>query len=229
MRLSLGIGPGILVASGLVVMGVLLSLAMRAPHSPLMAAGAVFSFSPSASQVRIGDTINVALLLTAPDQSVNAMSGKIVIPDALEVVAISTENSVNTLWMPRDPYFSADDHAIFFEGGLPTPGFMGQNGKVISLSLRAKAAGQADLTLTDTQLLANDGQGSNVSVATDTASFTVTTGVPGDLNGDGKVTIADVSVLVSNWGIPKNKDADLNGDGVVDVKDLSTLLTHIGK
>ncbi len=226
--MSLGVGPAILVASGLVVMGVLFSFAMRAPHSPLMAAGATFSFSPSAGQVRIGDTVNVALLLTAPDQSVNAMSGKIVIPDALEVVAISTEKSVNTLWMPRDPYFSADDHAIVFDGGLLNPGFMGQNGKVIDISLRAKTAGRGELTVTDIQLLANDGQGSDVPAATDTVSFIVTSGVPGDLNGDGKVSLADVSVLIANWG-SKNMDADLNGDGAADLKDLSILMTHIGK
>src|SRR5260221_5607146 len=106
MKLSLGVGPAILVASGLVVMGVLFSFAMRAPHSPLMAAGATFSFSPSAGQGRIGDTVNVALPLTAPDQSVNSMLGKIGVPDAVDNVAISTLKAGNTRCMSHDPPIS---------------------------------------------------------------------------------------------------------------------------
>ena len=50
----------------------------------------------------------------------------------------------------------------------------------------------------------------------------------GDLNGDNKVTIADLSILLSNFN--KTGDtADLNGDGKVTIADLSILLSNWGK
>lgn len=45
-----------------------------------------------------------------------------------------------------------------------------------------------------------------------------------DLDHDGKVTVLDLSILISNMTKPKpNPQADLNGDGVVDEKDIEIL------
>jgi len=44
-----------------------------------------------------------------------------------------------------------------------------------------------------------------------------------DLNGDGKVNLADFSILLFYWGT-STSFADLNGDGKVDLQDLSILL-----
>lgn len=41
-----------------------------------------------------------------------------------------------------------------------------------------------------------------------------------------KVDFVDVSILLYNWGKPKNSKADLNGDGVVNYQDLSILLYY---
>jgi hypothetical protein len=46
--------------------------------------------------------------------------------------------------------------------------------------------------------------------------------VPGDLNGDGTVNAADLSILLSNWGGAGS--GDINGDGTVDAADLAALL-----
>ena len=47
-----------------------------------------------------------------------------------------------------------------------------------------------------------------------------------DLNCDGKVNIADFSILLYFWGQknPKNAKADISGDGVVNLTDLSLML-----
>lgn len=49
-------------------------------------------------------------------------------------------------------------------------------------------------------------------------------GVPGDLNGDGVVNGADLSILLAAWG-SSDPLADLNGDGVVNGADLAMLLS----
>jgi len=49
---------------------------------------------------------------------------------------------------------------------------------------------------------------------------------PADLDGDGSVGAADLSILLANWGTPG--PGDLDGDGEVGVADLSSLLASWG-
>jgi hypothetical protein len=49
----------------------------------------------------------------------------------------------------------------------------------------------------------------------------------GDLNGDNKVDIADLSILLTKYGT-NDPAADINGDGTVNITDLSLLLTLFG-
>jgi hypothetical protein len=58
--------------------------------------------------------------------------------------------------------------------------------------------------------------------------------IPGDLNGDFKVSLSDLSILAKAYGTtpdsPKwNANADINGDGKVGLSDLSLLAKHYGQ
>lgn len=46
-----------------------------------------------------------------------------------------------------------------------------------------------------------------------------------DLNGDGRVDGADLSIMLGDWGLTESP-ADLDGDGVVAADDLAMLLSH---
>lgn len=46
-----------------------------------------------------------------------------------------------------------------------------------------------------------------------------------DINGDNKINDFDFSILMSNWGTPKNTAADLNKDGSVNDFDFSILMS----
>ena len=54
----------------------------------------------------------------------------------------------------------------------------------------------------------------------------------GDINGDGSVSAADLSLLLTAWGPralgsafdPRAADADLDGDGMIGAADLSLML-----
>jgi hypothetical protein len=51
-----------------------------------------------------------------------------------------------------------------------------------------------------------------------------------DLNNDGIVNGADISIMLGFWGLNgKPVDADINGDGLVDGADLAMLLSSWGK
>jgi len=55
---------------------------------------------------------------------------------------------------------------------------------------------------------------------------------PGDLDGDNDVDLADLSILLANYGVTSGatyEDGDLDGDGDVDLADLSELLSHYGE
>ena len=67
-----------------------------------------------------------------------------------------------------------------------------------------------------------------LSTFSQTLAFSVGKEVVGikkaDINEDKKVNLVDFSILLYNWGIPKNPTADLNGDGRVNLTDFSILL-----
>lgn len=190
-------------------------------------------FSPASGEYKTGDLIYVTVLFDSTKTAVNAVGGEIVFPtDKLDVKSISTENSINTIWMPDAPYFSTTTNTIIFSGGLQTPGFLGITGNVLTIVFQAKMAGPIDLKLVNTSAFANDGLGTTVAVLNQDARFNVTSQSAAafqaeDLNHDGKIDLLDISILVGNWRIPRNKEADINADGVVDVKDFSILLSRL--
>ena len=57
--------------------------------------------------------------------------------------------------------------------------------------------------------------------------------VPGDVNGDGKVNLNDVSLILKNiakWNVTMDADAaDVNDDGKVNLNDVSLILKYIAK
>jgi hypothetical protein len=67
------------------------------------------------------------------------------------------------------------------------------------------------------------GTGKSAPVAMDSATVSLAASNPADLNGDGAVNAADLSILLSNWGTPG--PGDINGNGAVDAADLSILLS----
>lgn len=54
---------------------------------------------------------------------------------------------------------------------------------------------------------------------------------PGDVNGDNRVDLSDLSLLLSNYGLLSGAtrgQGDLTGDGRVDLSDLSAVLSQYG-
>jgi hypothetical protein len=186
---------------------------------------------PPEGVIDVGDVVNLTLVVDSADQAMNAVAGTITYPsDQVEAVGISTSTSILEYWV-QEPTMAASS-SITFSGIVPTPGFTGSGGQILTVSFKTMQEGPATIALSNVQVLANDGQGTNILSQVIPTTLTVEMPPrkhldPTDINGDGKVDFTDLSILIANWGAPKDPRSDINRDGVVDLRDLRVLLSRI--
>lgn len=175
---------------------------------------------------------------------VNVFAGELTFDSSvIEVVSIDYNTSIADLWAER-PWYSNGDGTLNFIGGTTrSGGFLG-TGTLITIHFRTLREGQGVLALHDTAILEHDGLGTyatleepidavvtveaksaNMLQTTNIATtFEVVREVPStDLNGDGKQSLADISIFMLNI-TSKDTRFDFNLDGAVNTKDLSILL-----
>ncbi len=191
---------------------------------------AVLILTPQTEKIYVGETLSATLVLDTSGKPVNMVEVRIIFPaDKMEVTSLSKVDSIISLWVDEPAYSNATG-TITFSGGLPTPGFQGRAGKLLIVTFKVKDAGEALINIEDASVLANDGLGTDVLVETRPAKLLLIKPLVGkefgDIDGNGKVDLIDVSITITNWGTPKNTRADLNNDGKVDKKDLSILFAN---
>ena len=139
---------------------------------PVSTLAATLSFSPASGSYLVGSTVTVSVYSNSGGVALNALSGVVVYPnDVLEVISISKNQSIISLWV-QEPSFSNSAGTINFEGIVLNPGYIGSNGKVLSVTFRVKAAGQPTLVFSSGSILANDGEGSEILTSKGQAQFT---------------------------------------------------------
>jgi len=120
------------------------------------------SITPSAVNQPVGKSFSLKLIVSSPNQAVNAFSGTVSFPkDKLQVVSLSKTDSIVNVWV-TEPSFSNDLGTVSFEGIALNPGFTGSLGKILTINLKSIARGDATVTVSDASVLANDGSGTNV-------------------------------------------------------------------
>lgn len=140
--------------------------------APVVSA-ATLSLVPASVSVPVGGTLTLSIVVSSGDQSMNAASGVLSFPtDRLSVVSISKTSSIFSLWV-QDPSFSNADGTVNFEGVVLNPGFSGSSGRIMSVTMRAKAPGAAHVSFSSGSVLANDGQGTNILTGLGSAEVSV--------------------------------------------------------
>ncbi len=118
--------------------------------------------SPSSVTTKVGKTFSVDVMVSNNIDAINAAAILLSFPtDALEVTSLSKSGSFISLWA-EEPHFSNKEGTVSLEGVALNPGFDKATGKVISISFKAKQAGNVSLTLKSGQVLANDGNATDV-------------------------------------------------------------------
>ena len=164
---------------------------------------------PTTNFITKGDTFTAQLILES-DTPVNAVETEINIdPNLLEVTNIAYDDTIIDLWI-FEPTYKNDKNTITLAGGMTRPnGFTGQ-GEILTLTLKAKESGKGSLTLTNSEVLKHDGTGASANAKIVNADYQIkqpesligsiqTEPAPEpsktDLNGDGKFTLADISLF----------------------------------
>ena len=101
-------------------------------------------------------------------------------------------------------------------------------GEILTLTFRvASDAGTGDIAVSLTDITGVDDRATSVRIAGNAGGVTVALGLPGDINGDGKVSSADLlrlrRYLAGQAVTAETGNADLNSDGRVDLQDLMLL------
>lgn len=156
--------------------------------------------------------------------------------DAVEVLGVDRGQSVLTIWT-EDPIIENDK--VILRGGTFRKGFVGEH-RIATIELKAKQSGQSEFIANNVVLLAGDGKGTPVKVAesnnssldlyvydenTDPANIAVNVemSIVTDIDGDGEVSLKDVSSFMGAWS-NQSKVYDFNNDGRMSFKDFSIIL-----
>lgn len=123
---------------------------------------AILQINSSSATLPLGDTTTLYVVLNSEGVAVNNAEATITFPtELIEVISISKNGSIFSLWV-EEPSFSNSSGIVTFNGGVPTPGFNGVQGSIVSFVVRAKKIGQADLVFSNAAVRANDGLGTDV-------------------------------------------------------------------
>ena len=129
---------------------------------PVRAEEASFYLSPASGNYKVGEDFSVTLFINTQGVFINASQAKIIFPpEKLKLINISKSDSIFTLWV-QEPIFSNEKGEISFGGGLPSPGYIGEAGKIITIFFQGKTKGQAQVNLKNEVITANDPRGTNV-------------------------------------------------------------------
>ena len=128
-------------------------------------------FSPASGKFGVADTFTVTVFVNTQDEAINNAEATINFPtDLLSAVSASQADSVFSLWI-QPVTISNSEGTIIFIGGVPTPGYTGKSGKILSAVFKVKKSGKALLNFSSASVRANDGKGTDELSSVGSAQF----------------------------------------------------------
>lgn len=202
---------------------------------------------PGIGKMTIGDVFTINVVVSA-ETPVNVFKGEVLFdPAVLRVESIDYNTSIADLWAEL-PWYENGEGTLNFTGGTTQPGGFQGTGSLITVTFRTIGTGVTALKLDGARILAHDGLGTDVALgkpidavfeveqdviesqtvaapSSRTSVISVASNAPStDLNGDGKQSIADMSIFMLHI-LSTDSRYDFNQDGKVNNVDLSILMT----
>jgi len=136
-----------------------------------VAQAANLSIIPDSGTFEVGSRVTLRVVATS-STPLNAVSGSVYFPGSIfSVESVLKGNSILNFWV-TEPIFSRSDGLIKFEG-VTLGGFSGASGNIVTINLRANRVGSGNIVFKSGQILANDGQGTDITDNLLGASFSV--------------------------------------------------------
>lgn len=112
-----------------------------------------------------------------------------------------------------------------------------EDSNILELSFKAADVSQPTdgvIGITQAVLSGDDGEEISVNSVSVTVQIAAESGVSGDINGDGKVSVGDLAMIAAKYGMDSSspdwdqvKHMDLDGSGAIDVADLAMVAKKI--
>lgn len=176
--------------------------------------------------VEVGEEVTLQIVANA-DKPINAVSGTVYVPDdLLTVKSISHENSIIDLWS-EEP--TINDSGITFSGGIISKdGFTG-DGNILTITVSPKKEGSAKIYFENTKMLAHDGTGMNVGCINNPITLVIRPEKhpSPDVNGDKRVNVFDFGIVSARLFMTYRREYDLNLDGKITIADILILISNM--
>lgn len=207
------------------------------------------SLEPANTAVNIQESFSITIKAHSK-QPVNAFDVTLSYPtDTLLLATTSIENSIIDLWVKK-PQIQHASGTVRLIGGVTATGGWRGDGELVVLTFEALRVGAPTLQISAVSVLAHDGAGSNTNATVKTADVIIQTltaqqapptqknvtylvrretAPPTDINNDGKVTVRDLSIFMSDLKKPYEPRSDFDQDGIVSIKDLSIIFSAVIK
>lgn len=135
--------------------------------------GASLYITPPHENPAVDRNFTLAIKVDSLAQPINAVSGFLRYDNnKIEIINTSKIGSIFNLWV-EEPNFSNIEGTLKFQGGVPTPGFIGNGGTVLLVIFKAKVAGITTFLWEKGEVLASDGKGTNILSDLQNLSFVV--------------------------------------------------------
>lgn len=202
-----------------------------------------FSLTPSAATFLTGDEVRVSIIARSDADAANLFVVRLKFPsDLLEAQSINLQPQGGSSAFIKDWFISNWVENVFdnttgsvsLVGGVPAPGLKtipGQTPILAELVFKAKKSGPAVISFDNTTAIYRNLDNANILTTKREVTFKIipSAGEPspppslvvGDLNQDGKIDLADLSVILTRFGQTEPKIADLNSDGIINSFDYS--------
>lgn len=213
-KLVVGVPMAVLLASSLSI--------MRSPEE-------VCLVPEDTSYVEVGETVTLNVVADS-DEPINVIGGIInTPPEFVEILTIDRTDSIVDLWS-EEPTLGTDGQVRFSGGILREGGFVG-NGIVLTINARMVAEGKATISFEEVSMLAHDGTGRPVSCGVNPMVLSIRPKehpTP-DVNSDNAVNLYDFGIVSMRLFMGYSRAYDLNLDGRITVADIGIILSNMGR
>ena len=155
---------------------------------------AVISLSSDFATLHVGDTVAIKVKVNTEHEILNAIESTVTFPNSLlQYISSDDSDSVLNMWIQKPTII--DGSKIHFAGVTPG-GFVEADAPIVTLLFKVIGTGQANIELSETSLLKNDGAGTPAKTTQQSLHISV-------VDGASAITMQTVDTEIPEYFVPQ--------------------------